>query len=84
MNFIKTKTTLQLKKWNKLFLGVAIIILSLMVLVVCVSLYQISEGGTSIWLPLSAPIILGPLAFVPLLFSSAISKELKKRNTSNS
>ncbi|MFT6933930.1 MAG: hypothetical protein ACJAUQ_000309 [Maribacter sp.] len=84
MNFSQTNTEAQLRKWNKILLGMAIGILLLMIIIIGRSLFQISEGEKSIWLSLTAPFILGPLTIIPLLFSSAISKELKKRRDANS
>ncbi|MGK0494941.1 MAG: cytochrome bd-type quinol oxidase subunit 2 [Maribacter sp.] len=83
MSFLQTKTEAQLRKWNKLLLGVAIGILVLMIIVIGMSLFQISEGEESNWLSLSVPIILGPVIIIPLLFSSAISQKLKKRKNTN-
>lgn len=83
MSFLQTKTEAQLKKWNKLSLGAAIAILVLMIVAIGMSLFQISEGEESNWLSLLVPAILGPLTIIPLLFSSAISQELKKRKNVN-
>lgn len=84
MNYLKTKTDTQLKKWNTFLLGIAIGILVLMVVAIGISLFQFSKGEECIWLSLSAPVIFGPLIIIALLFSSAISQELKKRRNSNS
>lgn len=84
MSVFKNKTSVQLKKWNKISMTIAILILVVMFALVLLSLFEVSDGSERAWFMAITPTILLPLIFVPLLFSSAISSEIKKRNSSNS
>gem|GEM_PF-3102682 len=79
MSFLQNQTTDQLKKWNKTCLSVAILVLLAMIVLLAISLLQISNGTEQAWILALGPSILLPLIFVPLLFSALISSELKKR-----
>ena len=80
MNFIKTKTNSQLKKWRGICMGIAIGMVLLLFFTIGFSLYQISEGIDNSWLPSLVPTILCPLTFIPLLLANAVNSELKQRS----
>lgn len=80
MRFLENKTTVELKKWNKICFGIAIVVLLEMFALVGISLFQISDGTQKAVLTSLGPSILLPFIFVPLLFSARINSELKKRN----
>jgi|AntAceMinimDraft_1070359.scaffolds.fasta_scaffold452321_1 cell shape-determining protein MreD len=84
MNFLKTKTDAQLRKWNRICMVIAIGILVIMMVFVALSLFQVSEQNENAWLSGLGPSLLLPLIFIPLLISSGIQKELEKRNKSDS
>lgn len=69
----------QLKKRNKLSLGIAIGFLIGMIALVILSLLQISNQNDNATFTASTPAILMPLIFIPLFYSSALSTEIKKR-----
>lgn len=76
---IEKLTDVQLKKRNRLALGIGIAMLILMVIVLIISLMQISDGEAGVMLPILVPTVLGPLTMIPLLYSSALSAEIKRR-----
>lgn len=69
----------QLKKRQKLCLGIALFMLLLMIIVLTIALRHMSQGKDGDMLIFIVPTILGPLTFVPLIISNLISSELKKR-----
>lgn len=72
-------TDTQLIKRNKLVLGFAIGMLIIMVLTLIYTLKQISNAENEFAYAFIVPSILGPLTMIPLLYSSAINAETKKR-----
>ena len=75
-------TDSELKKRNRLCLGIAIGFLLAMIVALIWSLIQISnqnENATFIALSITVSM---PIIFLPLLYSSALSAEIKKRKTS--
>lgn len=76
----KNLTKKQLKKRQKLCLGIALFMLLLMIIVLTIALRQISQGTNDDMLIFIVPTILGPLTLVPIIISSLLSSELKKRN----
>jgi cell shape-determining protein MreD len=79
MNFLKNKTSAQLKTWNKICFAAAILVLLAMFALLGVALFQISDGTENAVFTALAPSILLPIIFVPILFSALISSEIKKR-----
>lgn len=73
----------QLIKRKKIFLGIAMVMLLVMIAVLFIVLRDISQGSENKMLPFIVPTILGPLAFVPIIISSLIATELKKRKDAN-
>ncbi len=71
--------TEKLKKWRRNLLIASIFMLVLMCFVLGVGLYQVAnkEDSNLIYL---VPAVFGPLTFLPLLVSTAVDKELKKRS----
>lgn len=69
----------QLKNRNKFCLGVSIGFLIGMVAVVGYALYQISNQDDGATFTALAPALAMPLIFIPLLYSSALSAEIKRR-----
>lgn len=80
MRVLENKTSAQLKKWNKICLGVAILVLLLMIALLGVLLLQLSNDTEKSWILALGPSVLLPIQFVPIIFSVLISMELKKRN----
>jgi len=77
-------TTQQLKKYNKILLGIMIFGLFVMCFVTGIELYKISnqEESTLIYL---VPTVIAPIfTIVPLIFSSLIGSEIKRRERGNS
>lgn len=73
----------QLKNRNRLCLGIAIGFLFGMAAAVGFSLFQVSnQDDNAIWTALMPSIIM-PIIFIPLLYSSALSAEIKKRKASS-
>lgn len=73
----------QLKNRNKLCLGIAIGFLIGMAAAVGFSLFQVSnQDNNATWTALMPSIVM-PIIFIPLLYSSALSTEIKKRKASS-
>lgn len=71
----------QLVQRNRLCLGIAISFLIGMIVVLIISLKQMSNQSENVIFIALTPTILMPLIFIPLLYSSALSKEIKKRKS---
>ncbi len=84
MKYLQTKSVVHLKKWNTICMAVAIVILALMVVIIALSLFRISEQNENTWMQALATSLLLPILFIPLLLVSSIQKELKKRKSTNS
>jgi len=63
----------------RLFYGISIGMIIIMVVVIILALSQIANGETNVMLPLIVPTILAPLSFLPLFFASKLQTELKRR-----
>ena len=76
--------TAELKKYNKILLGIMIFGLLVMSIVIGMELFRISNQEESNLIYL-VPTVFGPLfVFIPLIFSSMIAIEIKKREKNNS
>lgn len=73
----------QLIKRKKIFLGIAMVMLLGMIAVLFIALRDISQEAENQILPFIVPTILGPLTFFPIILSSLIATELKKRKDAN-
>lgn len=69
----------KLKKLRSNFIIVAIVMLVAMCFVLGLALYQISNDIDSN-LVFLVPTVFGPLTFLPIIFSSIVDGELKKRS----
>lgn len=69
----------QLKKRNSLCLGIAATFLMGMILVLVISLKQISNQNDMAIYTALAPAILMPVIFIPLSYSSTLRTEIKRR-----
>jgi len=69
----------QLRKRNRLCLGIAIGFLVGMIGVVILSLFQISNQSDKATFTALLPALAMPLIFIPILYSSALSAEIKRR-----
>lgn len=72
-------TDSQLKKRNKFCLGIAIGFLIGMIGVVILSLMQISNQNENATFTALAPALAMPIIIFPLVYSSALSSEIKRR-----
>ena len=72
----------QLRNRNRLCLGIALSFLIGMNVVLIISLKQMSNQSENVISMALTPTILMPLIFIPLLYSSALSKEIKRRKPS--
>ena len=73
----------QFEKRKNIFLGIAIFMLIMMIVVLVITLRQLSHGSENKILPFVVPVILGPLTIVPIIISNLLSKELKNRKVAN-
>ena len=71
-------TTEQLKKAQKILLGLSIVALLFTVVMLVYGIMESSDGGNSSILFL-VPTVFGPLSIFPALFASSGGSELKKR-----
>lgn len=78
MAFEKYSTD-KLKKMNKVMLIVGVCGLFVMCFALGIAIYGISHNKESNLIYL-IPTVFMPICFIPILFSSSISSELKKRN----
>jgi hypothetical protein len=72
-------TDSQLKNRNRICLGTAILFLIGMIVLLLLAFIQISDHNESATLTALTPAILMPLIFIPLLYSSSLSNEIKSR-----
>lgn len=72
-------TTEKLRKRSKLCLALAIILLLLMCLTLGMALYKISQGEEATLIALSVPVVLAPMTFIPILASTLMTSELRRR-----
>ena len=72
----------QLRNRNRRCLGIALSFLIGMIVVLIISLKQMSNQSENVIFMALTPTILMPLIFIPLLYSSALSKEIKRRKPS--
>ena len=73
----------QLKKTQRVLLIASIFLLVVMCFVLGMGLYQSTKNDNDTLIYL-VPTVFGPLTFIPILFSSSIGAELKKRQQKNS
>ena len=69
----------QIKNRNRICLGIAIGFLMGMIGVLIFSLMQVSDQNDNATYTALAPAILMPVIFIPLVYSGALSSEIKRR-----
>ncbi len=77
--YVSKLTDKQLKKHNRFCLVIALGFLMGMIAMVILSLKQISDENESATFTALIPVILMPMIFIPLSYSSALSTETKRR-----